>query len=57
MTCLPTPLVPRVSSSRSQCYHKLPDHAVKLMQEWLINKILISLEFLFFYFYLGIMLI
>jgi len=39
MTYLPTPLVPRVSSSRSQCYHKLPDHAVKLMQEWLINKI------------------
>jgi hypothetical protein len=34
MTCLPTPLVPRVSSSRSQCYHKLPDRAVKLMQEW-----------------------
>lgn len=22
------------SSSRSQCYHKLPEHAVKLMQEW-----------------------
>jgi hypothetical protein len=39
MTCLPAPLVPRVSSSRSQCYHKLPDRAVKLMQEWLINKI------------------
>lgn len=34
MSCLPTPLVPRVSSSRSQCYHKLPDRAVKLMQEW-----------------------
>ncbi|UJR26889.1 hypothetical protein I4U23_008199 [Adineta vaga] len=34
MSCLPTPLVPHVSSSRSQCYHKLPDHAVKLMQEW-----------------------
>jgi len=33
-TCLPAPLVPRLSSSRSQCYHKLPDHAVKLMQEW-----------------------
>lgn len=31
---LPSPLVPRLSSSRSQCYHKLPDHAVKLMQEW-----------------------
>ncbi|CAF1000106.1 unnamed protein product [Adineta steineri] len=34
MSCLPTPLVSRSSSSRSQCYHKLPDHAVKLMQEW-----------------------
>jgi len=34
VTCLPAPLVPRVSSSRSQCYHKLPDRAVKLMQEW-----------------------
>lgn len=33
-SCLPAPLVPRVSSARSQCYHKLPDHAVKLMQEW-----------------------
>ncbi|CAF0929592.1 unnamed protein product [Adineta steineri] len=32
--CLPAPLVPRLSSPRSQCYHKLPDHAVKLMQEW-----------------------
>lgn len=32
---LPAPLVPRVSSSRSKYYHKLPDHAVKLMQEWL----------------------
>ncbi|CAF2099083.1 unnamed protein product [Rotaria magnacalcarata] len=31
---LPAPLVPRVSSSRSKYYHKLPDHAVKLMQEW-----------------------
>ncbi|CAF2438305.1 unnamed protein product [Rotaria sp. Silwood2] len=31
---LPAPLVPRVSSSRSKSYHKLPDHAVKLMQEW-----------------------
>ncbi|CAF0917819.1 unnamed protein product [Adineta ricciae] len=34
MSCLSTPMVPRVSSARSQCYHKLPDHAVKLMQEW-----------------------
>jgi hypothetical protein len=34
MSCLPSPLIPRVSSSRSQCYHKLPDHAVKLMQDW-----------------------
>jgi len=33
-TCLPAPLVPRLSSSRSQCYHKLPEHAVKLMREW-----------------------
>lgn len=24
----------RSSSSRSHCYHKLPDHAVRLMQEW-----------------------
>ncbi|CAF0748792.1 unnamed protein product [Adineta ricciae] len=32
--CLPSPLVPRLSSTRSQCYHKLPDHAVKMMQDW-----------------------
>ncbi|CAF1132758.1 unnamed protein product [Rotaria sordida] len=34
MTCLPAPLLPRVSSLRSKYYHKLPEHAVKLMQEW-----------------------
>ena len=32
------PLVTRVSSSRSQCYHKLPDRAVSLMQDWCVPK-------------------
>ena len=44
MSCLPTPLVQRVSSSRSQCYHKLPDRAVKLMQEWLTELLSIFLH-------------
>lgn len=44
MNCLPTPLVPRVSSTRSQCYHKLPDRAVKLMQEWLTEFLSIFLH-------------
>lgn len=34
MNSVETPTTSRSSSSRSQCYHKLPDHAVRLMQEW-----------------------
>jgi hypothetical protein len=52
MTYLPTPLVPRVSSSRSQCYHKLPDRAVKLMQEWLITKT--NFEFIYSLIYIKV---